>query len=247
MKSRKSILIFFYLIYSISIFSAIDLPKPRFIVTVNDQNKIKVDSFFIIDNVTPNQFNLNDFGSKDLSVEQKITILNNKFKLKVKLTDSTLIYSEPILIKDKYTQYEFVIKNNKVEIYKNRGDYYLYIAKIILLLIIASFLFKVLIFLFKFEIKNKLTYSLKYTVLNLIFCLLYLFLFRELFTISLLIAPIVSLIIICITEIWLHKHDKNVINKNVNPTILIVNSLFYTIGVFVFIIIGLLFDLTHRL
>jgi hypothetical protein len=228
------------------VFSAIDFPTPRYLITVSDQNTIKVDSFFVTEDVINHQYITNNFGSKDLFTEKKSTIFSNKFKLKVKLKDSTIIYSEPILISNKYIQYELIVKNNKVEITKLYGDYILHIAKSILLLVIASFMFKVMIYLFKFEIKNKTTYSLKYTFLNLIYCILFLLLGKIFFNTLSIFITFISIILICFTENWFHKHDKNVITKDVTGTVLLVNGLFFTVVMFIFLFIGLLYDLTYR-
>ena len=239
MITKKTTLLFLCLITVLKIFSAVDFPSPSYIITVNDQNTVKVDSFFITEDTKNHQYIANNFGAKDLSVEQKATILSSKFKLTVKLKDSLSLYSEPIIISNKYTQYEFIVRNNKVEINKLQGDYILQILKTILLFTIASFLFKVMIFLFKFEIKNKIAYTLKYTFLNLIYCILFLFSGKILFsTISIFIA-FIAILLICFTEIWLHKHDKNVITRKVSDTILVVNGLFFTVVIFGLLFIGL--------
>jgi len=239
MITKKTTLLFLCLITVLKIFSAVDFPSPSYIITVNDQNTVKVDSFFITEDTKNHQYIANNFGAKDLSVEQKATILSSKFKLRVKLKNSLSLYSEPIIISNKYTQYEFIVRNNKVEINKLQGDYILQILKTILLFTIASFLFKVMIFLFKFEIKNKIAYTLKYTFLNLIYCILFLFSGKILFsTISIFIA-FIAILLICFTEIWLHKHDKNVITRKVSDTILVVNGLFFTVVIFGLLFIGL--------
>ena len=239
MITKKTTLLFLCLITVLKIFSAVDFPSPSYIITVNDQNTVKVDSFFITEDTKNHQYIANNFGAKDLSVEQKATILSGKFKLRVKLKNSLSLYSEPIIISNKYTQYEFIVRNNKVEINKLQGDYILQILKTILLFTIASFLFKVMIFLFKFEIKNKIAYTLKYTFLNLIYCILFLFSGKILFsTISIFIA-FIAILLICFTEIWLHKHDKNVITRKVSDTILVVNGLFFTVVIFGLLFIGL--------
>jgi hypothetical protein len=173
MITKKTTLLLLCLLTALKIFSAVDFPRPSYLITVSDQNTLKVDSFFVIEDVKNYQYIANDFGSKDLQAEQRATIFSNKFKLKVKLKDSTIIYSEPVIITNKYTRYEFTVKNNKVDVIKLNGDFILHVANSILLLVIASFLFKVLIYLFRFDIKNKISYSLKYTSLNLMYCLLF--------------------------------------------------------------------------
>jgi len=246
MITKKTTLIFLCLITALNIFSAIDFPTPSYRITVSDQNTVKVDCFFVVENVKNHQYIANNFGSKDLLAEQKATIFSKIFKLRVKLKDSTSIYSEPIIIRNKYIQYEFTVRNNKVEITKLYGDFILIIAKSILLLLIASLLFKVLIYLFKFEINNKIAYTLKYTFLNLIYCILFIFLGKLLFSTLSIFITLISIILICVTENWLHKHDKNVITKNISGTILVVNGLFYTVVMFVFLFIGLMVGLSFR-
>ena len=247
MITKKTTLLFLCLISALKIFSAVDFPRPSYIITVYDQNTVKVDSFFISEETKNRQYIANNFGAKDLSVEQKVTILSSKFKLTVKLKNSLSLYSEPIIISNKYTQYEFIVRNNKVEINKLQGEYILQIFKLILLFAIASFLFKEMIFIFKFEINNKIAYTLKYTFLNLIYCILFFFSVKILFsTISICIA-FIALLLICLTETWLHKHDKNVITRNVSGTIVVVNGLFYTVVIFVFLFFSLLSGLSFWL
>ena len=246
MINRKTTLLFLCLITTLNIFSAIDLPRPSYGITVSNQNTVKVDSFFVMEDVKNHQYIANNFGSKDLLTEQRVTIFSNKFRLRVKLKDSTLLYSEPIIISNKYIQYEFAVKHNHIEITKLYGNFILLISKLILLLVIASYLFKVLIYLFKFDIKNRIAYTLKYTFLNLIYCMLFLFLGRILFNTLSIFITFISIILICFTENWLHKHDKNVITKNVSGTILVVNGLFYTVVMFVFLFIGLMVGLSFR-
>jgi len=142
MITKKTTLLFLCLISALKIFSAVDFPRPSYIITVYDQNTVKVDSFFISEETKNRQYIANNFGAKDLSVEQKVTILSSKFKLTVKLKNSLSLYSEPIIISNKYTQYEFIVRNNKIEINKLQGEYILQIFKLILLFAIASFLFK---------------------------------------------------------------------------------------------------------
>jgi len=105
MITKKTTLLFLCLITVLKIFSAVDFPSPSYIITVNDQNTVKVDSFFITEDTKNHQYIANNFGAKDLSVEQKATILSSKFKLRVKLKNSLSLYSEPIIISNKYTQY----------------------------------------------------------------------------------------------------------------------------------------------
>jgi len=246
MITKKTTLLFVCLLTALKIFSAVDFPRPSYLITVSDQNTLKVDSFFVIEDEKNHQYIANDFGSKNLQAEQRATIFSNKFKLKVKLKDSAIIYSEPVIITNKYTRYEFTVKNNKVDVIKLNGDLILHVANSILLLVIASFLFKVLIYLFRFDIKNKISYSLKYTFLNLMYCMLFLCIGKILSSTLFLLIPIVSIIIIYFTENWIQKHDNNVITKNVSGTILIVNSLFYTVGIFIFLFISLFAGFLYR-
>jgi len=244
---KRFFLILSSLFVCISMIDAIDPAPPHVIINLTNNSNLTIDSVFAYGdtsfNYMPNSYEKNFYSSADLKkFDNQICCSNwnHYFKIKVRFADSTEIYSNVAYEKNKYGKFDAIIDKNKIDIKKNYDEFISNLINIVLYLFFASFIFKVLIYLMKFEISNKLIYSIKYTTVNFLNLLLMYFAF-DLFEINYcsILILIFGLTVPLIVDSYLHKKDKNIIVYSL-LTLKIVNMLFYTIGLFVLVILWLI-------
>ena len=225
---KKAYLLLITLFICISLIYAID-PAPGKLTTIKieDNSITKIDSFFI--DQSPNyDYNLKEgYCKKEINKPLKIRILGDSFRVKFLLLDSSILYSEYINISEDSKNALHIISVNKKSVYikKSYLNYIFSIVLKVLFVLIMSFTLKVLPYIFKLSIKNKIKYIVKYLIINSLYALLIIpFLFFALFSFG--IVFILYPIILYFLDKEIHKEDKNILCNVSNIFFIITNIIF---------------------
>lgn len=237
----KKLLLVLGFVFSSGLLFAIDPAPPHIKAYIVNKSGVKIDSLFMSSNSDFNHpWNKYEDGLS-CSIVSKDTVycnnINHVFKIKVRFSDSTEIYSKTIYESQNYSTYDVVVEKNQITVNKRYDNLINYSVNFFCYFIFISFFFKVLIYLFKFKIKNKFTYSIKYTFINLLNISIIYFAAEILnLGVTIIFAFAYGLIVPYYADSILHRRDNNIIEYK-NTTLRIVNVIFYIFGVIGLIII----------
>lgn len=237
----KRLLLALGLVFSSGLLFAID-PAPSHIKAyIVNKSGVKIDSLFMSSNSVFNDPLYKYEDGLSCSIVSKDTVYCNKtnhvFKIKVRFSDSTEIYSKTISENQKYSTYDVVVEKNQINVNKRYDHFINYSINFFCYFIFISFFFKVLIYLCKFKIKNKFTYSIKYMFINLL-NISFIYFAAEILNlgVTVIFAFAYGLIVPYYVDSILHRRDNNIVEYK-NTTLKIVNIVFYIFGVIGLIII----------
>lgn len=239
MRKFIKLIIFFSII--IGFYSCVFDPAPRGLyIKLKSENIDEIESVFVSgDTLFADQNLINEYNSDKFYYEHYVPLYNSFFKVKVVLKDSTVLYSETIHYEFQKYAYYISITKKGIVFEKNYKNYITKHATHLFIIIVLSLIFKILIFVFNFNIKNKGIYVLKYTFINVIYIysIFYVFDFVNILSFFGLISVLTLPFVIDYT---IHYFDKN-INKFNIWLLLIVNILFYFILTYPILMLFLFF------
>lgn len=222
-------------------FAAFDPPSPYISVKITNKSSFNIDSV-LISNTADFKSSLTEFDSyiadsKESHEYDTVGMFensNNMFRLKVKLSNNTTILSDVIYEKNKRAYFTAYIYANKITIKKDYSNVVKKLPLLIIYIILISYFFKVHFLSKRFQLKNKTTYSIKYTLINILYISFIYFIFNfgiesgfvYVFYIIVIITPILA-------DNLFHQFDKNII-KYSEKTLSILNFLFFSVGILFF-------------
>ncbi len=167
---KKFLLLLSMLFVCAYVLYAIDPAPPHVVININNKSNLTIDSVFAYadtsHNYKRNSYENNFYSSAELKEFDNQICCSNRnryFKIKVRFTDSSIIYSNVTFEKKHYGKFDAIIEKNKIIVKKSYDEIIANSISILIYLFIASFILKVFFYVLKFKVINKLVYSIKYT------------------------------------------------------------------------------------
>ena len=224
---RRAIILFFVFFIASAILAIDPMPGRLTTIKIVDNSIATIDSFFIEQSTNDDYNRIVTYYRKDVNEPIKIRVTSDSFRVKFLLLDSSILYSEYINIGEssKNLLHIISVNRNSVFIEKSYSSYILNIVWKVLFVLLMGFTFKVLPFVLKLEIRNKIKYIVKYMIINSLYVLLVIpFMFLALFSFG--IALILYPFLLYLFDKEIHKNDTNVLKSENNVFLIITNVIF---------------------
>ncbi len=221
--------LFGLIVFSLSAF-AIDPAPPHVLITVINIDGVKIDSVYISsDSVFVHEefdHKLESYGSKDLTESIWGSVWNGCFRVKVKLTNSTVFTSALIHDEERYTQYDLKVSADGIAVEKNYDQKIREFVQSLLLFILFAFGFRIFVSFVKLQMVSKRNYVLKYSAISFInLSAIYASISFIQGDAKIILILVLSFIVPSLIDYSFYKRDKNIIKYSV-PTLIFANIIF---------------------
>jgi hypothetical protein len=234
---RNSILILLTLPFLIQ--SCVVEPKiPNINLTVKNESGVNVDSVCVFsDSTSAYGFQSECYHSEELSHNIKVYFRNTEFRIQVYLANKTVLSSNTLYRDKDLEGFTVKVTNKNLQIEKSNNFILMKYFKIFVYLLFISYFFKVIVYVLILKPKRIWMYSSKYTILNVCYLGLLILLGQYLIHANEYLPLFVGFIVSSSCDYLFHRMESNIQAKNFVKTILITNSLFYTIGIILLMIV----------